>query len=62
MGIFEVTTPEAILSAAHNVRVVLREKKRMNIYAQNVHYFPFNIPFLNILRFGELLNFFLPHL
>ena len=52
IGIFEITTPEAILSKRHTIKCVLMGKKgtAMNIWAQDVHHFSFNISYPDILR------------
>ena len=51
IGIFEITTPEAILSKADTISGYLRvENGTLDIWAKGVHSFPFNISFPNILR------------
>ena len=56
MGIFEITTSEAILNTTHTIRCVLMMGKKgaMNVWAQNVHHFAFNIPYPNILRWAAI--------
>ena len=51
MGIFEITTSEATLSKTDTIRIGFEEKRgALSIWAQDVHYFSFNVSYDNILR------------
>ena len=54
MGIFEITTSEAILRKTDTIRLGMEEKTGiLNIWAQDVHYFNFNVSYPNILRLAR---------
>ena len=58
MGIFEITTPEAILSKTDTVKVGLEELAgTLNVLAQFVHDFSFNVSYPNILRWADTFFF-----
>ena len=65
IGVYEITTPEAVLSKDHTIRCILRKiGTTMKIWARDVHYFSSdnNMPYHNILRCGGMLYNLLPNL
>ena len=58
MGIFEITTSEAILSKKDTIKIGLEERTgTLNIWAQDVHYFSYNVSYPNILRWADIFSF-----